>query len=518
MGLLEKISPKWALQRELDRQALSVFKHNAVKAGAYDGATDSRKRNHAAFSGKSKNTDEENALGQWDRSRLHLEIADLRRNYGIVYGLLDRFADFVVGNGIQIQAKTENYKWNEQAEDYFEEWENVCDYRQRLKLWQIQRLAIKSLFTDGECFFVFLSNGQIQPIESQRIQTPKDFASDTKVIQGIRIAKGGIPAAYYICDRMDNGYPDTSSYTSVAASNVLHFVNPDRVDQLRGVPILASVVSTLRDKKEFADATLMKSKLDSFKAWAIYSDKVGAGAMRTIPRDADEDGIEENEISIETNAEGQMWYLPKGDRMESLASKTPNAEYKNFNEIILKEIGAAMSIPYQVLMLDFENTSFSSSKAALTMASKTIQRYQKLITSNLLQRLWNWRIAKAVKDNELPPAPKDSNDESEWYWTTFIPSGLDWIDPQSEAAGNQLDYNMGVKSLSEICLKRGREYQEVLDEKTSEIEYAITKAKEINDKHGTNLSFRELIVSQAPGTYSNEQIKQQQNETSSGGK
>jgi capsid protein len=242
--------------------------------------------------------------------------------------------------------------------------------------------------------------------------------------------------------------------------------------------------------------------------WAIMTDK-NVGPSNLGNRDASPDQTDERKIKGEKVGEGQIWYLPKNSDIKSLASTTPNAIYESYNRLMLEEIATALSIPVEILTLNFKSGQVP--KQAVAVAIKTIERFQKLITSQLIQRVWNWRIAKAIKDGDLTLAPLVDG-VSQWYRTAYQFPGFDWADG-SEDQSNLIAYNMGTRSLTEISRKAGKEFEDTLSDKCAEIEIAIEKAAAINKKHGTNLSFRELIVSQNPGQFSAAQTKQQEAET-----
>ena len=514
--VISYVSPAKGAQRMASRRALEALQGGEktpadISALGYDGATDNRKRKAQAWA-RSTPTTEENILSRTDRTRLTLETSDLRRNYGIAFGFLNRFADFVVGTGLQPQAKTTSKDWNQISENFFNQWGKVADYRQRCELWQLERLAVKFLFLEGEAFFALLDNGQIQPIEPSRIATPNNMAEDADVIQGVRVGAGGIVQGFYVCDRGDNGSINLDSYSYVLRENMVHVYDPERFDQVRGIPALASVVNLLRDKADFSESTLLKARLDAYKAWAIYTDKnIGPNNLQARDANPTASGAT-GEIKLESTDAGEMWYLPANSKIDSLASKTPNNVYCEFNESIIDEIAAALGMPKNILMLK------APTRAEIVVARKTIARIEKVITAKMLSRLWNWRIAKAIKAGDLPAAPLDAQGTSQWFNCEWMPSGIEPIDRADAAQADVSDYNLSTKSLSEICKARGVEFEDVLAAKAREIEQAILTAQEINKRNGTNLNWRELIVSGNPGQFNNEQIKQQMSNPPTGGK
>jgi capsid protein len=281
--------------------------------------------------------------------------------------------------------------------------------------------------------------------------------------------------------------------------------DPDRADQCRGVPLLASVVALLLDKKEYSQSTLLKAKLEAFKVFAIENAGGSMGPANLGARDANPTADPTKETKIEKHAGGETWYMPRGATMRTHESSAPGSTYAPFTQIILEEIACALSIPVSVLMLK------NPTRSELVMASKTVNRLHKLVSDLMLQRLWNWRIAKAIKEGDLNPAPA-INGKSTWWHCEWMPSGMEWTDPVEQSQAAVSDYNMGIRSLTEIAKARGREYTDILADKAGEIEQAVVQAQEINKRCGTSLSWRDLICTVPPGQVNRVQSEQHASE------
>jgi capsid protein len=193
---------------------------------------------------------------------------------------------------------------------------------------------------------------------------------------------------------------------------------------------------------------------------------------------------------------------------------TPGSQFPAFTERIARIIGASFGLPYEFVLLDFSMGSFSSSRAALLQTYRTFEGWQRWLIGGMLQPIWNWRIAKAIKAGDLPPAPVDARGVSEWYKVRWQRPEFGWVDPQSENQGHILAINAGASTLSEWCGKRGRDAEDVLHEKGADITTAIKVAESINAAHGTNLTWRDLIVTNMPGQVVNQPTDKKQDDAS----
>jgi capsid protein len=180
--------------------------------------------------------------------------------------------------------------------------------------------------------------------------------------------------------------------------------------------------------------------------------------------------------------------------MVAFESKTPSREYVDYMKQELQAIAACLDIPYEFLMLIFTEGSFSSQRAALIHSKHVFTEWHDWVIKVFLQPLWNWRIAKAIKNGELPPAPVDENGRSEWWRVDWSLPFFDWVDPDRQAKSDERRYDMGATSLSAITKSQGREVREVLGEKAADIRQAIEQARAINEANAdANVTWRDLI-------------------------
>jgi lambda family phage portal protein len=462
------------------------------RAGGYEGAIDSRHRHKGAFC-RSLPYDEDHVVGAYDLDVLRRQCLDLRRNNAVVAGVVERFADHVIGpTGITPQAKTSDPDWNDQAEAYWKEWSKIADHRGRVCLRELQRLAVQSRLLLGDCGFVLLANGQIQPIEAMRIANPGDRQSPADVMNGVKLTRSGRPVAYYVHARDKSGAITGKDYEIVSREDFVFVSRPMRMDQIRGVPELAPILNAVTDFGRLQEEVLNKAILDALHAWAIYTEDGASKIGNLGPR-----GYSEDETAtsprIENFEGGQTYYLRNGEKVESLASNTPNPQYVQYSEMLLRIIASALCIPYEFLVLDFKQGSFSASRAALMTTYRTFHMWQEWITDALMQRLWNWRIAKAIKNGDLPAAPADSSGYSQWHRVAWSFPRYDWIDPKAEAAANERNLIMGTETISSLCHAKGRDSEDVMREKGMDIATAQRIADEVNASSGTNLTWRDII-------------------------
>ncbi len=480
---------------------------NPYRMAGYDGADQTRKRKRTARN-KSRAQDEDRLIGKYDRETLRLECLNLRRNNAVVAGVCERFADNVVGpEGIRPQAKTSSEEWNTEAEAFWYEWSKVADSRGMFSFREIQRLTVQSRLHSGEIGFILLNNGQLQAIEADRITSPDK--ADESIIEGVRVSTGGRPVEYYVANRDRNGYIDTKTAEPIDARDFVHIFRPLRFDQLRGVPDLSPVINTLADQGDLVESVLLKARLNARRS-AVITTQGGSGTIGAIgPRNGTPRGSDTGQVYETFGDDMLTYYLRNGEDAKLLADDTPGQNYVEHNLFLLKMIGSAVSIPYQFLMLDFSVGGAGNNRAALLQTYRTFDTWQAWLKDKMLQRIWNWRIAKAIKNRELPPAPTDARGFSEWYKVDWTPPSYDWMDPQKEAAADKEYYNMGRRTLTSLVRQDGKDVRDVLTEKAGEIAIAVEQAQAITKATGVSISWRDLINTTLPGQNAGQNEPQQ---------
>jgi capsid protein len=150
-----------------------------------------------------------------------------------------------------------------------------------------------------------------------------------------------------------------------------------------------------------------------------------------------------------------------------------------------------------MLKLDFSQTNYSNARAALIQTYKTFETWQEWLSRGFLQRVWNWRIAKAIRAKDLPPAPRVDG-VNQWFRVQWSFPSYEWIDPQNQTQSELLGYQMGKTSLTRVIRSTGADVEDVLREKASE----LILAKRICDEakaQGVTITPDMLIHATIPG-------------------
>ena len=94
--------------------------------------------------------------------------------------------------------------------------------------------------------------------------------------------------------------------------------------------------------------------------------------MKSFPEDAQVDAGDDSTIEL---APGAIVDLNEGEKAHDMNPGRPNTAFDGFVVAICRQIGAALEIPYELLVKNF-NASYSASRGALLEAWKMFRMYR----------------------------------------------------------------------------------------------------------------------------------------------
>jgi lambda family phage portal protein len=474
--------------------------HIGKFAVGYDAGDSVRMRQDLGW-GRSTPRDEDNAVADGSLETIRQKAADLRRNNPIIAGVCDRLASWTVGTGIVPQAKTTDKEWNKAAEQFWSRWSATCDVRGRSSLWHLQWLAVSLRPTHGGLYFEMLDNGQIRPIECERIRQPQKGEQSKNYTEGVRVdLTTGQVVDYCVHARAKDGtFSAGHDERFIARENILPVVRPAwRADQVREVPDLAPMIPALQD---LAEAN--KYQLSTFKTQSqvIAALKKGGAVGTTLPRGTTTPTVGQRQTF---KAEwGQIMQLNPGEDLDMKVSPTPGPQHIPYIRLQLALAAPCLDVPYEWFALDFTTADFSRQKAIMLLANKALRNWRAWLNESMNSQLWNWRIPMAMKQGDLPAAPTEQRngfEVSTWDRVEWQAPEEPWTDRQESNQADMLEWQMGLVPLSVAAKRRGGDLEDRLRQKAEDLKMAA----EIEAEYG--LPPDTLIKAQIPGQTGNQSV------------
>lgn len=374
-------------------------------------------------------------------SEMHTLISrsrDAYRNHMLARAAVNRAATNIVGMGMTIRPNVDGWslglddkqtdELNDKLARGFRLWAQdpaECDAEAELDFYMLQRLALISALISGDVFGATpysvrpggIFGTKLQLIEAERVGNPMAAMDNHEDQSGVRTDSLGMPTHVRVC----RGYP--SDYTTpqkhdwlrifgptTGRRRVLHFTNEKtRPGQLRGVPYLAPILEALQKLERFSQAELTAAVISAMFTVAIKHAPsedpalMGQGAMW----DEGSDDPNKPEASAGqdpgeglTLGEGAVWDLEEGAEPVPINPNRPNAQFDPFFVAIVKEIGAALEMPAEVLLMHF-TTSYTAARAAFNQLWKFIKQRRHHLTVQFCQPVYELVVDEMVATGQI---------------------------------------------------------------------------------------------------------------------
>lgn len=300
----------------------------------------------------------------------------------------------------------------------------ACDAERVDNFYKLQQLAFLSYLMNGDAFVLMPMReepGQpyslrIRIIEADRVCSPDLFdrlvpcevngIKVQQIVQGVETDADGVVIAYWICNRhpLSNTatiQPGEMQWTRVEAfgketgrRNVLHIMNRERAGQRRGVPILAPVLEAIKQLGRYTDAEVTAAVLSAMFTVAIVKENPSDGRPfgEMLPPDMLIDSADQSSIEL---GPGAFVDMAPGEDIKTIEPKHPNTGYDEFTNAVIRQIGAALEIPPEVLFKQF-TASYSAARGALNEFWRTCSMQRDWFKDDFCKPIYDEWFAEAV--------------------------------------------------------------------------------------------------------------------------
>ena len=298
----------------------------------------------------------------------------------------------------------------------------VCDADRVDNFYKLQQLAFLSYLMNGDAFALLPMKEQpgqpyslrVRVIEADRVCSPDSYdrlvPCEVKghrvhsIVQGVETDADGMVIAYWICNQhplssLSNQagaleWTRVEAYGSSGRPNVLHVMNRERAGQRRGVPILAPVLEALKQLGRYTEAEITAAVISALFTVFIQSATVQNGKPigEALPPEQLIDAQDQGTIEL---GNGAIVALNPGETVEFAKPEHPNSGYDAFFNAMVKEIGAALEIPPEVLEKQFTQ-NFSSARGSLNEFWRTCGMQRDWFSDDFCQPVYEAWLAEAV--------------------------------------------------------------------------------------------------------------------------
>lgn len=278
--------------------------------------------------------------------------------------------------------------WSENTETIFTIWGDnarLVDWRGRQTFGQLQRELRKTALLSGDALVV-LRQGQtvklpvIEIFCGSKVITPgtgtwarEAQARGNKIINGVEVDKNGRHISFYVVGS-DGKIRRVLSYGTRSGRRIAWLVygSERRLDEVRGVPLLGSVLQALKEVDRYKDAEQRAAVVNSMLALFVQKtqDKVGTkpvtgGAVRRDTATVTQGDGTTRSFDISKWLPGTaIDELQHGEEIKSFDTRRPNVNFQNFEQAVIAGVAWSIEIPPEILLLSFNN-NYSASRAAI---------------------------------------------------------------------------------------------------------------------------------------------------------
>lgn len=429
-----------------------------------------------------------------DRSR------DLVRNAPLAAGAVGTVTENVTGQGLTLQAKPDRKLLGMEA-DQAREWSSTvesefslfaesvdCDLTRRQNFFGLQRLTFRSVLESGDCLAILPMRDRpttpysltIQLIEADRLANPPGVMDgipnkDGKIISGgVELDADGAPQAYWVLDRHPGGPNGASAKASRIPARsdaldrrlVLHPFEQNRIGQVRGVPWLAPVIETIKQLDRYTEAEVMAAVLTSMVTVFVKT-QTGEGWSPTAPV-AQSSNKTDSEVRL---GAGTLVDLAPGEDIASFSPNRPNQAFEPFLLAVLRQIGVALGLPFEVLVKHF-TASYSAARAALLEAWKFYRNRRLFLAAQFCQPVYESWMEEAILLGRID-APGFFDDPAirrAYLLAEWVGDAMPQIDPVKEVEAAEKRVNLEVSTLEDETMQlTGKDWTDVHEQRTVEI-------------------------------------------------
>lgn len=422
----------------------------------------------------------------------------------------------VVGIGLKLNPKINREflgldsraaeQWQNRVKMEFALWadkKSTCDATGMNNFYSMQQLALMSWLISGDVFVLRKEREatrdapyrlRLHMIEADRCSTPgtlQGFSLNTtegktkdgnKIYDGVEVGKDGFVEAYHF--RNTHPYEMTAEETDwkrvkaygekTGLPNVIHIMNAERPEQYRGVTYLAQIIEPLLQLRRYTESTLVAAVIQSFFTAFITTqantDMTGnpLGGIQNTEENREE-RYDPGEYEM---GAGNIVVLNQGEGVELAEPKHPAPDFDIFVDAICTQVGAALEIPKDLLMKEF-NASYSASRAALLEAWKSFRTYRTWFVDDFCNPVYEMWLSEAVAAGRIsaPGFFSDPLIKKAWLGCEWIGPSQGQLDPVKEVTAEILAVQQGFTTHEDATMRlNGGDWNNNMDQLEREFE------------------------------------------------
>ena len=292
---------------------------------------------------------------------------------------------------------------------------------------------------------------------------------DHRVVRGIEVDRAGSLVAIHVANKCFDEpnllqpnieWQRVLWYGSLSgAPNILHVCRDQSPDQFCGVPVIAPVIESLKQLSRYSDAELSASIIRSFFAIFFINQKKDWSLNEVTGEDI-EDPAKDFKLGSPS-----VTNLPPFTDVKSIDSANSQSTFGDYTNAFIKAICAAVGLPAEVVMKNF-NASYSASRAALLQAEDEFKQRRAAFVQDFCRPIFEMFLTEAIALGRIEaegffdnPLRRQAWLAADWFATTTKA-----IDPLKEASAQAKRLESGLSTYhKEIAESVGLDFDDVIE-------------------------------------------------------
>lgn len=423
----------------------------------------------------------------------------------ITQTIMNRYNMWVVGKGLKLQCepvlsilesegiKINSNEFTKKTEDRFNVWakSKMSDYSGMENLHFIAANAVKNSLLGGDVLVILRyenKNVTIQLVDGSHLQSPtfgtewfpEKLPNGNRIVNGIELNRKGQHIRYYIrqADFSIKSIEAKGKDSGLQMAFLVYGLKY-RLDNVRGVPLFAVVLETLKKLERYKEATVGSAEerqkivmqivhgvtstgenpQNKNLAKAISSASGFTNANDDIPVDVNGTRMADT-VAATTNK--SVFNMPVDSELKTLESKN-ELYFKDFYTINFDIICAAVGIPPNVASSKYDS-NFSASRAALKDWEHTLDVKRYDFSFQFYQPIFNFWLECEILNNKIQAqgyliakATKNEMVLDSYRMARFVGAQVPHIDPLKEVKAEREKLGLAGYSLPLTTLEAATE-------------------------------------------------------------
>jgi lambda family phage portal protein len=393
-------------------------------------------------------------------------------------GLIRRLVSNQINTGLHLEATPEEKilgleedslsAWSEDVENRFAVWGKnayLCDQDERRTFGALQEAAQTEALVAGDVLVVLRTDQRtrlprVKLISGSSVQSP--FGSNAprgaNIKHGVELDAQGRHVAYWVL-QSDGSFKRLPAYGEKSGRRLawLLYGVDNRLDDVRGMPLLGLVLQSLKEVDRYRDASLRKAVINSMLAMYIQKgvDKPGTKPMtggavrRGLATTTTNDGKDRSFRTAENIPGLVLDELQTGEEPKAFQTNQTVEAFGEFERAIVQAIAWANEIPPEILTLSF-GSNYSASQAAINEFKMYLNRVRTRFGENFCSPIYEEYLLGQVLSQRIEA---DGLVEAFWRADLFETYGA-WI---------SCDWSGAIKPAVDLS-KLVRGYREMIAE------------------------------------------------------